>query len=632
MSLLAPLGTPLRGKRLLLHVGTPKTGTTALQRWLQGNRTHLVNHGFLYPVHGTDGEAPKHQWLINALRQSDGAMVSEAAAEIAAEMGDLAQPIHTVILSTEGLFNHFASYFSAHGACFGELAGECRLEVVACFRDPIDYACSRYRQNLVNPPTGDPFHATSLSLEELCRNEAWLAGIDYKGFLEAWERLLGPEAVICLPYGPEFVADFSARMLGLPCREAPVPPQQANASLGAFGVAMVQQLNGLDLPQAAREKVLPLLLEADRSLPAGTNRFTPGSEARTLLRRAALERLGGLAANRPELTLPLAVLHRPARSSAPAPACAESPDLCFLCCIEAGFLEQQVVRLAQSIRLFTGEFHRCRILAVCPTATPLAPDTLHQLHCLEVSVVLEPLNRKLRTFPYANKAYALEYAETQCRESVLVLLDSDTLFVAPPTGFQPDVHWDFRARPVDLRNISASPLDSDHRQYWQQLCALGGIGIEQLPIEITTVDRTPIHANYNGGLLAVRRSSGVGQRWRQLLESCWQNGISPAPGNFWGSGQSTFSVAAAALGLRCLPLEAGYNIPMHLPEAEARLDWIEHPTHLHYHWMFEPEYLVTGQERLQRLRLQDEVRHFLRQLPALTRRRGPSHTGSDNRT
>ena len=152
MSLLAPLGTPLRGKRLLLHGGTPKTGTTALQRWLHGNRSHLASHGFLYPVHGTDGETPKHQWLITALRQSDGEMVSEAAAGIAAELEDLAHPIHTVILSTEGLYNHFAAYFSAHGACFGELAGECRLELVACFRDPIDYACSRYRQNLINPP------------------------------------------------------------------------------------------------------------------------------------------------------------------------------------------------------------------------------------------------------------------------------------------------------------------------------------------------------------------------------------------------------------------------------------------------------------------------------------------------
>ena len=41
---------PAPGKRVLLHVGTPKTGTSYLQDVLFRNRELLCEHGILYPA------------------------------------------------------------------------------------------------------------------------------------------------------------------------------------------------------------------------------------------------------------------------------------------------------------------------------------------------------------------------------------------------------------------------------------------------------------------------------------------------------------------------------------------------------------------------------------------------------
>lgn len=42
-------------RNLVLHIGVAKTGSTALQKFLQGNRELLARHGFYYPATGEAG-------------------------------------------------------------------------------------------------------------------------------------------------------------------------------------------------------------------------------------------------------------------------------------------------------------------------------------------------------------------------------------------------------------------------------------------------------------------------------------------------------------------------------------------------------------------------------------------------
>lgn len=94
--------------QLILHPGSPKTGTSGLQNFLDRNRDILRGNGYLYPRAGipvATGTARGQHDLAQRLSCSDPVSNSELAAifEMLRSEIKLVQP-HTVILSSEELF------------------------------------------------------------------------------------------------------------------------------------------------------------------------------------------------------------------------------------------------------------------------------------------------------------------------------------------------------------------------------------------------------------------------------------------------------------------------------------------------------------------------------------------------
>jgi glycosyltransferase involved in cell wall biosynthesis len=95
----------LGARRLVLHLGLHKTGTTYLQHHLMGHRDRLLKAGILVPMTGfvppdphlRDGATPGHQGLVAALRTGDPAPWAELNREIAASGAA------TVVLSCENM-------------------------------------------------------------------------------------------------------------------------------------------------------------------------------------------------------------------------------------------------------------------------------------------------------------------------------------------------------------------------------------------------------------------------------------------------------------------------------------------------------------------------------------------------
>jgi len=55
-------------KKLILHIGQPKTGTTSIQRFCLNHRNHLLQQGVLYPDAGRHGPGHPHfepQFLVS---------------------------------------------------------------------------------------------------------------------------------------------------------------------------------------------------------------------------------------------------------------------------------------------------------------------------------------------------------------------------------------------------------------------------------------------------------------------------------------------------------------------------------------------------------------------------------------
>ncbi len=101
--------TPIQFERLILHPGSPKTGTSGLQNFLFRKRDVLDDLGYLYPVSGIGvekGTAAGHHAIALAIDPN----TSEASEELLTLLEGLraeisAAPGKTVILSSEEFFS-----------------------------------------------------------------------------------------------------------------------------------------------------------------------------------------------------------------------------------------------------------------------------------------------------------------------------------------------------------------------------------------------------------------------------------------------------------------------------------------------------------------------------------------------
>ena len=615
-----PLIHCLGGRELILHAGTPKTGTTSLQHWLYNNRNLLLKNGILYPSNVFSRQEPKHQWLVEAHRTEASEVLAMQSQLINDEISSLSQiPIRTILLSTEGLSNHFFDLIQPSKESWIKVVKASPVKVIIAFRDPLQYSLSRYRQNLINPPSSNPYHATQLSLDELCTDRSWLRALDYQQIIEFWNEIVGKDSMICLPYRINIINDFLRFGLGLDCSADTSDQERCNISIEATGVHLIRELNKINLSSDERRLAIQHIRTAEACVDAKKHRFEHSQFSRRVVSSFCKFRLAALVAKRPELTLTLSEVVsgqiKDDKNKVVDAQPTRDQSVAFICCIEPGFLEEQVVRLAQSIRLFAGAYSDYPIYAISPHGEMVSKPVLQKLDALAVTLFVINLNQNLREFPYANKAYAVEYVQQTQTHGTYIFVDSDTLFIDEPSALYLDETIGFLARPVDMRMICSSPLDDLYLEYWKACCELAGIRLEDLPMIMSTVDKQIIRANWNGGLLVFHGNKEIGERWRLLIEEMWRKMILPNPKNFWGSGQVSFTLAASSLHMRGFCLDHEYNIPLHLPITQTRIDRIDRPRHIHYHWLLDPDYKQEWRHKLSSLHLKSCTRAVIEALP-----------------
>ena len=178
----------------------------------------------------------------------------------------------------------------------------------------------------------------------------------------------------------------------------------------------------------------------------------------------------------------------------------EKPDVGFVACIERGVLEAQALLLFESIRRYTDRFKECAIYALSPRAGhEITIDTRRKLDDLHVHYIDTILNSECREYGSANRVAAAAHIEAPRRHEILVILDSDTLFLREPCEFllAPDI--DVALRPVDIKGMCTDGPQDGFDIYWQALCRCCGVDYDEIPWSETSIDRHRIKASYNGG-------------------------------------------------------------------------------------------------------------------------------------
>ena len=246
-------------RRLVLHAGTPKTGTSSLQRCLDEHRAALAAQGVWYPP-ATDPREPKHQDLVWALQKADtGAFVDC----VGAALKDMPDDSHTVVLSTEGVFNHWWDYTPRAKAMLRCLASAFEFELCICFRTPESFAVALYAQYLRNPARDDAaanVYGQDIDFSDAMRDAWFRQHLDYLGFCYEAEALFGHDRVRALFVDDDTVGAF------LECYGITGIPQLAsrqNPSMRATGIEIMRVANRFGLSESEHGRVEKLAREID---------------------------------------------------------------------------------------------------------------------------------------------------------------------------------------------------------------------------------------------------------------------------------------------------------------------------------------------------------------------------------
>lgn len=149
--------------RLILHIGTHKTGTTALQKFFDLNRAALAERGIFYPDYDIIGKTGhySHIAMANAFAGHHGTLTPEDARAFFAAVRARRADHDVTILSAEPFYRHIdldpakkpprdpAAYWPLRRAFIERLAEELApADVVVVFREQADYAQSLYKEHV----------------------------------------------------------------------------------------------------------------------------------------------------------------------------------------------------------------------------------------------------------------------------------------------------------------------------------------------------------------------------------------------------------------------------------------------------------------------------------------------------
>ncbi|MGH3277259.1 MAG: hypothetical protein ACRDNZ_23380 [Streptosporangiaceae bacterium] len=320
-------------RRVILHIGEPKTGTTFLQQVMWRNREELAGAGVLLPGR----HAQDHFRAQNDLRGLTK-LPGDPAESWAAEWDVLArQAAHTpgvCVISHE--------LFSAADAGQAQRAIEslrpARVHVVLTVRDMASLLPAEWQESVKHRTTRawTDWLADVIDIESVApdRRQHWFWRVhDTLEILAIWSRLLPPEQVHVITVPPQgsgnaLLWERFAGLLGVDPASVDTSRARPNASLGVAETEFLRQLNMALSPEIPDWFYMwnvkePLAHQALAARPRGQRLVLPGDRSAWTASQAEIL-IAGLRESRCDVIGDLDEL-RPRPASAPAVRPDEAP-------------------------------------------------------------------------------------------------------------------------------------------------------------------------------------------------------------------------------------------------------------------------------------------------------------------
>lgn len=186
---------------VIIHIGAPKTGSSAIQDFLLDSKKQLEKYGFYYPLHGKDinnisgGHSNIGLSLINDEYEKAKKLYDTY-------LNEAKQRDCTLLLSAESFYNHASK--------FKKIVGQESIKVVVFQRDPLESLFSNYNQGVKR-------HFQIASWPNYCKKIlAQKQTPSLSGYLvEEWQQLFSTENVIVQKYDKKSFAKTSIQEIFL---------------------------------------------------------------------------------------------------------------------------------------------------------------------------------------------------------------------------------------------------------------------------------------------------------------------------------------------------------------------------------------------------------------------------------
>lgn len=241
---------------LVIHIGSPKSGSSAIQRFCLGNRDALARQGFFYPAHDQDQNqvTSGHTPVAGALNQDKADKAQRAFDQYLAQARKARL---TLLLSSEAFFRHAEQT--------RKMTAGLDVEVLAFVRHPIETLVSSHNQGIKR-------HFSTRSLVGHCNDMASRANVQFTvPFLVQWADTFGDANCRFLPYQADWYREHSLEedfllALGLP-RQAiadfAIDRRRVNRSYVPEATELKRLLNSVLTPQdGALNQQVDFILQA----------------------------------------------------------------------------------------------------------------------------------------------------------------------------------------------------------------------------------------------------------------------------------------------------------------------------------------------------------------------------------
>jgi len=230
----------VKKKNLILHVGLPKTGSTALQTYLDSNRELLATKSFNYPKERTKKGIPKHQSLVKGLNTNNHTKLKVYLKN---------NTKNNLILSTEGLTNHIYDFSSKSILEFRETIKTYNVIIVLVTRDFDSWVKSYYAQSVINPRIKLSYNATSLEIDEFKKHPRILQLANITRLTKDLRKAFEVNDLIRIEYSNNLVKDF-CKIFKIPYNK--MNTRMINQSPKPWAIELIRQINSFGTSEKER--------------------------------------------------------------------------------------------------------------------------------------------------------------------------------------------------------------------------------------------------------------------------------------------------------------------------------------------------------------------------------------------